>query len=204
MSAPPSIPSTITEFHLIGMDDLRKRWTWLVGLGIAFLVMGTLAIAVAPFVTVATMVFFGVLMLFAGVLQTAHAIAMRGWSGFFIDLMAGVLYAVVGLVIIAHPGATAVALTLIIAILLILGGIFRLLIAISMRFHNRTWLLIHGIINLMLGSTIWSDWPVSGLWVIGVVIGLDMVFNGCSLLMLGLIAATASSSGLISEVQILS
>jgi uncharacterized membrane protein HdeD (DUF308 family) len=101
--------------------------------------------------------------------------------------MAGVLYAVIGLAIIAHPAATAAAVTLVIAILLILGGIFRLLVAASMQFHNRTWLLIHGLINLMLGGIIWSDWPLSGLWVIGLVIGLDMVFNGWTLLMLGLI-----------------
>ena len=85
-----------------------------------------IAIGASVFVTLATMVFVGCLMLVGGVLQTIHAIAMRNWSGFFIDLLGGVLYMVVGLVIVAHPGATAIALTLIIAVLFMLGGIFRI------------------------------------------------------------------------------
>lgn len=186
MESRPSI--TLAELHLVGLEHVGRRWGWLFGLGVLLVALGVLAIGAAVFVTLATMVFFGCLMLLAGILQTVHAVVMRGWSGFYIDLVAGLLYAVIGLMIVAHPGATAVALTLIIAVLLVLGGIFRVVIALAVSYQNRLWLFLHGIVNLLLGFVIWQSWPVSGEWVIGLFIGIDMIFNGWSLIMLGLVA----------------
>jgi uncharacterized membrane protein HdeD (DUF308 family) len=179
-------PSIDTELHLVGLEILGKKWRWLLGVGILLAVLGMVAIGASVLATLATMVFVGCLMLVAGILQIGHAIAMRGWSGFYIDLLAGVLYTVIGFVIVAHPGATAVALTLLIAVLLILGGIFRIVTALAVSYQNRIWLLLHGVINLLLGFMIWHDWPLSGLWVIGLFIGIDMLFNGWSLIMLRL------------------
>ena len=176
----------VTEFHLVGLGNLQRKWGWLFGLGILLTLLGIAAIGASMFVTLATMVFVGSLMLVGGILQTLHAIAMRGWSGFYIDLMAGVLSTVIGLMIVAHPGATAVALTLLIAVMLILGGIFRIVIASAVSYQNRLWLFLHGVINLLLGIMIWHDWPLSGQWVIGLFIGIDMVFNGWSLIMLSM------------------
>lgn len=174
------------SLHLVGLDGIRKKWGWLFGLGLLLVVLGVIAVGASVLVTLATMVFIGCLMLVGGILQTVHAIAMRGWSGFYIDLITGILNIVVGLLIVAHPGATAMALTLIIAVLLILGGIFRLVIGFSVAYQNRIWLVLHGVINLLLGFVIWQGWPLSGLWVIGLFIGIDMLFNGWSLVMLGL------------------
>lgn len=112
----------------------------------------------------------------------------KKWSGFFIDLLTGLLYAVVGFLIVGNPGATAVTLTLLIAMFLIFGGIFRVVVAFVVRYHNWGWLVLHGVVNLFLGIAIWRQWPLSGLWVIGLFIGIDMIFNGWSLVMLGLTA----------------
>ncbi len=188
-------PNVVTELHLVGLEVVGRKWGWLLGMGILLVVLGMIAIGASVLATLATMVFVGCLMLVGGILQTIHAIAMRGWSGFYIDLLAGVLYAVVGFVIVAHPGATAVALTLMIAVLLILGGTFRILIAFAVSYQNRIWLILHGVVNLLLGFVIWHDWPVSGLWVIGLFIGIDMLFNGWSLIMLWLAAKKLTHSG---------
>lgn len=185
MSSEPTL--VFTELHLVGLDHIGQKWKWLLGLGILLVVLGMIAIGASVFVTLATMVFIGSLMLIAGLLQSIHAISMRRWSGFYIDLMAGVLNTVIGFVMVAHPGATATALTLIIAVLLILGGVFRILTGLLVSYQNRIWLLIHGFINLLLAYTILADWPLSGLWVIGLFIGIDMIFNGWSLIMLGLV-----------------
>lgn len=179
---------TLTELHLVGLEHIGRRWGWLCGLGVLLVVLGIIAIGASVFVTLATMVFFGFLMLLAGLLQTLYAVAMRGWSGFYIDLLAGLLYTVIGLMIVAHPDATAVALTLIIAVLLILSGIFRVVIGLAVSYQNRLWLILHGAVNLLLGFVIWQNWPLSGEWLIGLFIGVDMVFNGWSLIMLGLVA----------------
>jgi uncharacterized membrane protein HdeD (DUF308 family) len=184
----PRPTATFAELHLIGLEQVGRRWGWLVGLGALLVLLGMIAIGASAFVTLVTMVFFGGLLLLAGLLETMHAIAMRGWSGFYIDLIAGLLYTVIGLMVVFHPDATAVALTLIIAVLLVLSGIFRVVIALAVSYQNRLWLFLHGVINLLLGFVIWQSWPVSGEWVVGLFVGIDLIFNGWSLIMLGLIA----------------
>jgi len=180
--------TSVSELHLVGVDRLRKRWGWFVGLGVLLALLGTIALGSSVLLTLASMVFVGWLMIVGGIFQTAHAFTCREWGGFFVDLLAGLLYSVAGLLIILHPAATAVGLTLLIAILLIFGGVFRIAVALTVRFHNWTWLLLHGAINLLLGFSILQSWPFSGLQVIGLFIGIDMIFNGWSLIMLGLAA----------------
>lgn len=176
------------SLHLVGVDELRKRWGWVLGLGILLVVLGVIAFGSSVFMTLATMVVVGWLMIAGGVLQAVHAFTCKAWGGFFIDLFTGILYAVVGFLIVASPGATAVALTLLISMYLICGGIFRMVVAVAVHFPNWIWLLLHGAVNLLLGIAIWRQWPLSGLWVIGLFIGIDMVFSGWSLTMLGLAA----------------
>ena len=186
MSTPETFP--VIELHMVGVERLRKFWLRFVLLGVLLLILGTIAVVASVAVTLATMVFIGWLMLVGGVLQAAHGFTCKEWSGFFIDLLTGLLYLVAGTMIILNPAATAVTLTLLISMLLIFGGIFRIATALSVRFHNASWLLLHGIINIMLGISIWQSWPLSGLWVIGLFVGVDMIFNGWSLIMLGLAA----------------
>jgi len=185
--------SEFPSLHQIGAGDLGKRWRWILGLGIVLVLLGTAAVGGAPYLTLATMVFLGGLLFVAGILQVMHAYAFRRWGGFFVDLLAGILYLVIGLLIVGNPGATAEALTLLIALSLILGGIFRLVIALMVRFHNAIWLVVHGAVNLVLGILIWQQWPLSGHWLIGLYIGIDLIFNGWSLVMLGIAAKNLKS-----------
>lgn len=179
---------SVSSLHLFGLDELRKRWGWVLGLGIVLVVLGTVALGSAVFVTLATVVFFGWLMMFGGLLQVANAYAYRGWSGFFIDMLAGLLSLVVGFLMVAHPAATAITLTILIACFLIFGGLFRIAIALMIPFHYRIWMLLHGAVNVALGMMIWRQWPLDGLLVIGLFVGIDLIFNGWSLIMLGLTA----------------
>lgn len=183
---PPDPNPTIMSLHLVGIEQIRKRWGWFMALGILLALLGSVALGHAVFATAVTMVFIGWLMTLAGSMQALHAFTCKEWGGFFVDLLTGLLYLVVGFMIIAHPAATAVALTLLIAFFLILGGMFRVAVALLVRFHNWGWLLVHGLVNLMLGIMIWQQWPLSGELVIGVFVGIDMIFNGWSLIMLAL------------------
>lgn len=179
---------TITSFHHVGADELKNRWTWFFGLGVALFVLGLIALGAVVFVTLATMVFFGCLLIAAGVLQAVHALISRRWGGHVIDLLTGILSLVVGVLVVTHPEGTAAALTLLIAMFLIFGGAFRIAIAIFNQFNHWIWLLLHGVVNLALGLMIWRQWPDSGQLVIGLFIGIDMLLNGWTLMMLGLLA----------------
>jgi uncharacterized membrane protein HdeD (DUF308 family) len=184
--------------NMVGADELRKKWGWFVALGIVLVIGGAIAVGAAFSMTVFSVFFLGWLMIAGGILEAIHAFGCKRWSGFFIDLLTGLLYVVVGFMCVANPGATAIALTLLIAMFLIFGGIFRVVIALIMRHQNWGWLIFHGAMNLLLGILIWQQWPLSGLWVIGLFVGIDMILNGWTLLMLGLagknLPATAAAN----------
>ncbi len=186
--------SNPSALNLFGLEELNKRWGWFIGLGILLIVLGTIALGASAVMTLATMVFIGWLMIVGGVMQAVHAWTCKGWSGFFLDLLTGILYTVAGFMIVANPGASAVTLTLLISMFLIFGGIFRIVAAVAVRSQNWGWVLLHGVVNLLLGIAIWQQWPLSGLWVIGLFLGIDMVFNGWSLVMLGLAARNLPAS----------
>jgi uncharacterized membrane protein HdeD (DUF308 family) len=178
----------VTGLHLVGFNELKRNWGWFLALGICLILLGTVALGSSVFFTLASVVLFGWLLLVGGILEAVHAFWRKQWSGFFIDLLTGILYVVVGFMVVANPGATAITLTLLIALFLMFGGVFRIVTAIILTYHHRAWLLLHGVINLLLGIAIWHQWPLSGLWVIGLFIGIDMIFNGWSLVMLALTA----------------
>ncbi len=180
--------TTAGGFGWAGLDELKRNWAWFLGLGICLIVLGVIAVAFSFWATIAYVILFGWLLVLSGVLQAVHAFVRKAWSGFFLDLFAGILSLVVGFMLVANPLLGAETLTLLIAVFLFIGGIFRIAASATGRFENWGWMLLNGIVNVVLGALIWAQWPLSGLWVIGLFAGIDMLFNGWSLVMLGLMA----------------
>lgn len=178
--------TSFRDLERSGLDQLKRSWGWFLALGIALIVLGVVALGSSIVATLASVIVFGWLMIVSGALQAGHACWRRKWSGVFLDLFAGILSLVVGFMLVANPLAGAATLTLLIAMFLLIGGISRIFASIIGQFHHRGWMFLNGAINVLLGVTIWRQWPVSGLWVIGLFVGIDMLFNGWSLVMLGL------------------
>jgi uncharacterized membrane protein HdeD (DUF308 family) len=178
---------------IIDPDILRRNWGWFVALGIAEILFGVIAAGYSVFATFFAVMLVGWLLVFGGVLAVVHAFWEKRWSGFFIDLVTGILYVAVGFMILTNPAVAAIGLTLMIALFLFIGGIFRIVAALTGHFQHGAWLLLNGIVTLVLGILIWRQWPWSGLWVIGLFIGIDMIFYGWSLVMVGLMARRVST-----------
>lgn len=175
------------------LEALRGQWLWFLILGILLIVVGMVAIAV-PFVTgLTTAVIFGALLLAGGVIQFVGSFWARDWSGFFLTLIAGILYVVVGFLFLRDPGNALLAMTLLLACGLLVEGLFRVVGSIMYQFPHWGWVLVGGLIDVLLGVLIWSQWPVSGLWVIGLFVGISMIYNGWTWVLLGL--ALKSRSG---------
>jgi uncharacterized membrane protein HdeD (DUF308 family) len=170
---------------------LRRNWGWFLALGILEIILGTIAIGASVIATVVTVVFFGWLLLVGGGLSAVHAFWRKQWRGFFLDLATGILYIVAGFFMVAEPAAAAVSLTLLIAMFLLIGGIFRIVVALTGHLEHWGWVLLNGVITAGLGILIWRQWPLSGLWVIGLFVGIEMIFYGWSLVMLSLMAKGA-------------
>lgn len=176
MSTPPELRQFAKNFF--ELEHLRKNWGWFLLLGLLFIGLGTAAIGASTLVTVVSIVLLGSLLLFSGAVQIVVAFWVREWSGFFLSLLAGILYATFGVMLIVHPAAGALTLTLLLAAFYIVGGLFRIITAIASRFNQWGWALLSGVIKLALGILIWSGWPATGLWVLGLFIGIDLIFFG--------------------------
>ncbi len=178
----------------LGIEEVRAHRTWFLCLGAVLIVIGTIAIGSVELMTMVSVIFLGWLLIFGGLFEIIHGFARRAWGGFFINLMGGALYAVTGILMVTHPEVAAVTLTLMIAMLLIVAGTFRIFVAFSTPMHHRGWLILNGAISLLLGFSIMSWWPASGLWVIGLFIGIDMIFDGWTEVMLALSSGRSGGS----------
>jgi uncharacterized membrane protein HdeD (DUF308 family) len=178
-----------------GLTALRGNWLWFVLLGIALIVLGFVALGSVVIATLATALAIGALLVVGGVAEIVGAFWSRGWSGFFLHLLSGVLSIVVGVLFLRAPLDAVLALTLLLACLLMVGGIFKIVAALSHRFAAWGWPLVSGVIDLVLGVMIWLEWPASALWVIGLFVGISLLFRGFNWIGLGLALRTLPPSG---------
>jgi len=158
---------------------------------------GTLAVGFAFSATFASVVTLGALLLIAAGAQVAAAFLARDWGGFFLFVLLGVLYTVAGFLTLQHPLLAAEGLALMLAAGLLVGGMFRIIVAAVERFPSWGWVLCNGIITFLLGIAIWQQWPESGLWVLGMFVGIDLIVNGvtCSALAVGVRNGLARLTG---------
>lgn len=192
MSTNPAFPGDLSPVaRLIGheLQHMRKHWVWFFGLGILLTVCGTAAI-VFPSVTVGTSlavtVLVSVLLMLAGAATIVGAFYAGRWSGLIVQLLVGILYIVCGLMITEQPAAGAVALTMFLAASFLVLGIFRTVAALVVRYPQWGWSLLNGIVTLLLGIVIVRNLPQDAFWVIGLLVGIEMLFNGWTWIMLSL------------------
>ena len=171
------------------MEALSRNWGWLLALGILMILLGLFAIAAPAVATIAVQIMLGWLLVIGGIAQGLHAFMARGWGGFLVELLSALLYLAVGILLLVNPIEGALALTIVLAAFLIVEGIFKIAMAWRVRGHPRWgWLLASGILSLILGVLIWAEWPSSALWVIGLLVGVHLLFTGWALVMLALSA----------------
>ena len=175
------------------MDGITsKNWGWFLVLGILLVVLGSAAIAFPLIPAVAIEILFGWLLIIGGVAQVVHAFQLRQWKGFLLTLLAGLLYLVVGILMLVYPLRGVVTLTLLLAIFFIIEGIFKIVISSQLKaMSNWGWILCNGVIALILGGLIWAQWPSSAFWVIGLLFGINLIFGGWAMIMLSVAARGA-------------
>lgn len=177
---------TAVNYMLRDLEDFRRHWVWFLALGVVLILIGLAAMGAPLVATLATMLFFGWLLLVSGVLQIVHAFWARRWGGFFVQLLVGVLELVVGGLIVDNPAPAGAAVTMLMAAFFVVGGIFRMFAALAYPFDGRGWLFLGGLVNLILGMMIWKSWPESTLSIIGLFVGIDLLIHGWWLVMLSL------------------
>jgi uncharacterized membrane protein HdeD (DUF308 family) len=161
-----------------GIDNIRKSWGWFLVLGIALTVLGVSCLAFAVTTTFATVLVFGCLLLISAVFQLVHAFRTGTWSGAVLNLLSAILRGVTGFLLIRYPVMGAETLTVVLALFLIVAGLFRGVASATLRFPRWGWVVFSGVLTAVLGLILLAQMPISGIWFIGFAIGVDLISDG--------------------------
>jgi len=183
---------TMSVMHPL-FGDAKKNWGWLLGFGVLSVILGTVGLGMTPYLTTFSVTFFGALLAVGGAFQLVDAFKCRGWKGTVINVLIGLIYLGAGLIIAIDPLRAAVVLTFLLGGVVIVVGILRIGMGLQ---HKGTsgwvWALFGGVISILLGVLVLSRWPVSGTWVIGLVIAVELIVNGWTYILVGLAARRVS------------
>jgi uncharacterized membrane protein HdeD (DUF308 family) len=158
--------------------EIVHNWGWFLAFGIALVLIGVLAIARAVAATVVSMLFFGWLLVIAAGIEVVQAIMVGKWAGLYHHWLGAILFGVLGALIVWRPLVTAEILTLLMGAFFLVAGLFQLITPFVVSLPEWGWHVLNGIITLVLGILILAQWPVSGLWVIGLFVGIELIFYG--------------------------
>jgi len=156
-----------------------------VGWSIVLVVLGLFAIMLPGLAGLVVARLVAWLILIAGIMHFVHAFGFKGVGGIVWELLLGVLFVLAGGYMLLHPLLSLTSLTLLLALMFLMEGVFHIL----NFFQNRSgagssWLLVDGIVTLVLGLLIWRQWPASAMWAVGLIVGIDLLMTGWTHLML--------------------
>jgi len=160
--------------------EVARNWGWFLAFGIGLVILGTLGVFQAVRTTVVSMYFFGWLLILAGGIEIIHAFMVGNWSGFFLHLLVAILFGVIGFLLLTKPIISAEAITMVLAMFFIATGIYEIVAPLVVHMQGSGWWVLNGIVSVLLGSFVLAQWPATGLWVIGMYIGIQMITHGVS------------------------
>lgn len=168
------------------LDAIKKNTGLTIAAGVITLLMGLFAMG-SPLVagaSVALMV--GVLLIIGGITQLGFA--FKAGSGIWAIIL-GLLTVIAGGYMVSNPGAALATLTIFLVAYLVVSGVFEAIIAFQVKpAEGWGWAMFSGILSILLGLMFWSQFPISGAWAIGILLGVKLFFSGLSLLMFGISA----------------
>jgi len=170
------------------VEQTNNQRNFLLAEGLIFTILGFLAAALPVISTLSTELLIGSLLIVGGIVQLYRAI--KGYPvnpGFWGSIFTGSLYFIFGILLVLFPVAGLLSLTMLLTFFFIMEGIAKIVLAIQLH-PTRRWglFLISGLLAFIMSFIIWAGWPESAFWVIGLLVGINMLFFGLSLIFLAL------------------
>jgi uncharacterized membrane protein HdeD (DUF308 family) len=160
--------------------DMIHKWGWFLAFGIVLALLGIVAVVRSFAATVASMMLFGWLLLGAGFIEFAGALMVGRWTGFFLHLLAAILLLVTGFLVLTRPLIGAEIATLVMSMFFLIGGLYQVCASLVAGLPGSGWEAVGGVIASAMGIVLLLEWPISGFWAIGLFVGIDLIFSGCS------------------------
>ncbi len=175
-------------------DTVRHDSTWSILCGVALIVLGVLAVGSPALAAVAVNTVIAWLIVLAGAVHLSLAFYAHRAGSVLWKLLVGLAYVFFGVYLIAHPALGVASLTLVLASLFLVEGIFDIALFFQMRaIGGSSWVLVDGIITLVLGLMIYLQWPSSSNWAIGTLVGVSLIVSGVTRLMLSVAVRKAAA-----------
>ena len=166
-------------------EDIRTTTTWSIVLSVLMIVSGIAAIVLPAVAGLAVTAMLGWLLVFTGALHLGMAWRGEGAAAIAGEIIVSLLYAAVGLYLLARPAAGLASLTVALAVALAAKGVLEAIFALSVRaLAGSGWLLLDGLLNVAIATLIAAAWPASTAWAIGILVGVSMVSSGFTRLMI--------------------
>jgi uncharacterized membrane protein HdeD (DUF308 family) len=173
--------ATASDFFATGLEQVRRSWSWFLVLGVLLIFLGVLCVGKAQTATAFSILVLGWILAISGVLWLVDAFRALSWHGFFLFLLNGIIRGATGFLLLRHPDAGAAGVTMLLASLFIVAGLFRAVAAAVIRFPRWGWTVCSGIVSFVLGAALLASWPSASTYFIGLVIGIDLIVDGASL-----------------------
>lgn len=166
-------------------DIIKKTGKSYVAIGIILILLGTGAIALPLVASLTIEAIFGWIFVISGIVTIIHSRNALNSGKCLLRLLSGLFYLAIGIMFLAYPVQGIITLTLLLAILFFFQGIIKIAVAIRLRpIPNWGWMLISGIASLLISGIIWAGWPSSISWVLGLLVGINLILSGWTMLML--------------------
>jgi uncharacterized membrane protein HdeD (DUF308 family) len=181
----------INELQSVIVQSVREHWVLFLVEGIVLVVLGLLAIVLPVVATLAVAILIGWLLLISGVVGLITTFMARQTPGFWWALVSAVLAIAAGIVLLVWPGGGALSLTLLLVVFFVIEGVASIMYALE---HKKElsgrwgWMLASGIVDLVLAAMIYVGLPSTAAWALGLLVGINMVFGGSSLIGMALAA----------------
>ena len=172
----------ISDVFMEGIEEIRKSWGWFLVIGILLMILGALCIVKAQTATTFSILALGWVLAISAVFWLIGAFQALGWGGFFNYLLNALIRGVAGYLLIRHPNAGAEGVTMLLAVLFIVGGLFRITGASVIQFPWWGWTVFAGLVSVGLGVYILAIWATASTFFIGIAIGVDLIFDSAALI----------------------
>jgi len=169
---------TIDNPLIAGLDEVRRSWGWFLAIGILLVIAGVACVIYDVTATFTTVLVFGWLLLISGVFGLIQAFRIGSWGGFFLYLLSALLRGFTGYLLVRYPVTGAESLTLVLGSFFIVGGLFRAIGSGMAQLPQWGWGVFSGIVSVALGVMVLWQWPITGLWFIGLAVGVDLIVDG--------------------------